>query len=80
MSAYNLCEVSRRAVLEKKKFKIVRVDHQADELTKSFWFSAYENIETEIFSARDLNSYWLILNEMIDFSASKPEPAKETPE
>ena len=61
--AETLGSLLKKALLEKKKYKIVRVDKQ-DDNKNSFWLSATRNVDTNIFSVRDCCSYWLILEEM----------------
>lgn len=56
-----LTEIASKSLLRKKKYKIMRVDQ-----TESFWFSSNKNIDTKIFSPKDVYSYWIIIEEAND--------------
>src|SRR5690348_16020660 len=69
--AYTLAEISKRSYYEQVDFKIISTRDQKD-ITKSFWFSAHHNVDAKIFSPRDINSYWLIIDTSSKYKVNYP--------
>jgi len=65
-AAYDLLQLLKMSINQKKKYKIIRADKQDLPGLYDFWLSATHNIHTNIFSVQDLNSYWLIIEECED--------------
>ena len=54
----------KKSVLLKKKYFVIRSDQH--ESKHKFWLSGNHNIDCDIFSIKDINSYWNVLEVMED--------------